>query len=296
MIAWPFLMVFQNVLAALFTVNSRVIAKKFHHAALPLNTVIYAVIAAGGLIIALSSHASAISIASFWRFSAIFVAAGICFAVSNTLGYVVLQYVDTAIGSLLATFNIIASVIFATIVINEGLTVRQLMGGFVLLLSMYVVLSLRFSEYRHNRLWLGLFLSLIASLFYGVAMTSEKYLLNHVNLQTYLTFGWGFQFVGMLAVSLALGRAVHADFGLLTRKSFWSWALPASALRVSGGFLFITSLKMANNLSIISALTGFRVLLAAILAAYLLGEREYLSRKYEAALLAVGGIAIMLWK
>lgn len=296
MITWPFLMVLQNALTALFTVNSRVIARKFHHAALPLNVMIYAVIAAGGLAIALGSHAAGISLASFRQYVAIFIMAGLCFAISNTFSYVVLQYVDAAVGSLLATFNIITSVVFATLIINEGLTARQLIGGFVVVASMYLVLSLRFSEYRHNRLWLGLFLSLIASLFYGVAMTSEKYLLNHVSLQTYLTFGWGFQFVGMLIVSVLLGRAVRADFGLLARKSFWRWALPASLLRITAGFVFVVSLKLANNLSIITSLTGFKVLLAAIFAAYLLGEREYLARKYEAAILAVGGIAIMLWK
>jgi len=296
MVAWPYLMVLQNVLTGLFTVNSRVIAKKFHHAALPLNVIIYAVIAAGGLAIAFSSGKSHISVASFGHYSLIFVIAGVCFAVANTLGYVVLQYVDAAIGSLLATFNIVTSVVFATLIINEGLTVRQLIGGFVLLSSMYLVLSLRFSEYRHNRLWLGLALSLAASAFYGVAMTSEKYLLNHVSLQTYLTFGWGFQCIGMLAVAVLLGKAVRADFGLLKSKSFWRWAAPASALRVTGGFVFVISLKLANNLSLISALTGFKVLLAAVFAAYLLGEREFLARKYEAALLAVGGIAIMLWK
>lgn len=296
MVTWPYLMLLQNVLTGLFTVNSRIIAKKFHHAALPLNVAIYTVIAAGGLAIALCSNASAVSLASFQKFSAVFVVAGICFAVSNTLGYVVLQYVDAAIGALLATFNIITSVVFATIIISEGLTVRQLVGGFVLLISMYLVLSLRFSEYRHNRLWLGLFLSLVASLFYGVAMTSEKYLLNHVSLQTYLTFGWGFQLVGMLAVAAMLGKAARADFSLFKSKSFWRWATPACALRVTGGFVFVTSLKLANNLSLISALTGFRVLLAAVFAAYLLGEREYLARKYEAAILAVGGIVIMLWK
>jgi len=293
---WPLLMLIQNVTTGLFTVNSRVIARKFHHAALPLNVLIYGAIAAAGLVIALTSGASRISSAGFWQFSGLFIIAGVCFAVANTLGYVVLQYVDAAIGSLLATFNIITAVICATLIINEGLTPRQLVGGFVIVSSMYLVLSLRFSEYRHNRLWLGLFISLVASLFYGVATTSEKYLLDHVNLQTYLTFGWGFQFVGMLAVSLALGKTVRADFGLLKSKNFWRWATPACALRITGGFIFITSLKLANNLSIISALTGFRVLLAAIFAAYLLSEREFLARKYEAAILAVCGIAIMLWK
>src|SRR6185503_13337153 len=92
MVAWPYLMVLQNMLTGLFTVNSRVIAKRFHRAALPLNVMIYAVIAVGGLAIAFISGASDISFSSFEHFSLIFIVAGICFAVANTLGYVVLQY------------------------------------------------------------------------------------------------------------------------------------------------------------------------------------------------------------
>lgn len=293
---WPVLMVLQNVLIALFVVSSRHIATRFPRAALPLNIVVFGAIGIGGMLIALSQGISTISLESFNRFSLIFILAGLCFAITNTLSYIVLQYVDAAIGTLLATFNIIAAVIFATLVIDEGLGVRQLIGGFVVLLSMYVVLSLRTTDYHQRRIWLGVGLSILACLFYGVATTSEKYLLNHVTLPTYLVFGWGLQFVSMAAVCLAVGKVFKADFSLLKRLTFWRWALPAALLRVGGGILFVVSLRLANNLSIVSVFTGFKVLLTAIFAAYLLGERENLARKYEAAMLAVAGIAIMLWQ
>lgn len=293
---WPLLMTGQNVALALFAITSRVIAKRFHHAALPLNMVVFGVISASGLLLAFLTGAAHISAHSFWQYAPIFIVAGLCFGITNMLSFTVLQYVDAAIGTLLMAFNIISSVILATLVINEGLTIRQLIGSLVVVISMYLVLSLRFSDYRHKRLWLGVFLSVVASLFFGVAMTSEKYLLNHVNLQTYLTFGWSFQFIGTLVVVGCFGKFLKADFGLLKKVRFWRWALAAGSLRVIGGLLFVLSLKLANNLSLVSVFTGFRVLLAAIFAAYLLNEREYLARKYEAALLAVGGIAVMLWK
>jgi drug/metabolite transporter (DMT)-like permease len=257
---------------------------------------VFGIISVSGIALSLVSGFSQVSFGSFQHFLPLFVAAGLCFGITNMLSFAVLQYVDAAIGTLLMTFNIISSVILATLVINEGLSVRQLVGGFVVVLSVYCVLSLRINGYRHKRLWLGVLLSIIASLFFGIAMTSEKYLLNHVSLQTYLTFGWSFQFIGTLTIALCFGKLLQADLSLLKRTRFWRWALLAGVLRVTGGILFVISLKLSNNLSLVSVFTGFRVLLAAIFAAYLLGEREYLARKYEAALLAVGGIAIMLWK
>jgi drug/metabolite transporter (DMT)-like permease len=203
---------------------------------------------------------------------------------------------DAAIASLLASFNIIATIIFSTLLIGEGLTLRQLIGGLILMASMQLILTINISKYKHRRLGKAIMLSLLASLFYGLATVTEKYLLNRVNLPTYLTFGWGFQFLGAVIVSLILGKSMHANFKLLKSKSFWKYGLPASLLRMLSGLLYIISLRLANNLSLISALTGLKIILTAILATLILRETKFIVRKLQSAVLAATGIAVMLWK
>ena len=289
-------MIFQNVLAAFFAVNSRLIAKRFKSATIPLNLIIYAVIATSGLTYALAHGISSVHFVLFRQYLGFFLFAGICFAVTNVLSYLVFEYVDAAIASLLSTLNIIAAVVLSTLLLREGLNWHQVIGAAVLLIGMEVILTINLTRYKHKRLLRAVLLSALASLFFALAITTEKYLLNKVNLSTYLFFGWTSQFVGVCALAILFGRAVKANFSLLRQSNFYRFAVPASLVRMYSGLLFIYSLKLSNNLSIISVLSGLKIILAALLAAYLLKERDYLTRKVEAAVLATVGIAIIYWK
>jgi drug/metabolite transporter (DMT)-like permease len=293
---WQLVMLFQNLLSAVFAINSRVIARRFHRATMPLNIIMYALISLSGLVYACSKGLHSIVFSIFIHYLGLFLFAGLCFAVTNMLSYMVFQYVDAAIASLLASFNVVVAVIFSTLLIHESLTIRQLVGGLILLGAMQLILTLKLSKYRHKKLGRAITISILASIFYGLAVATEKYLLNRVNLSTYLTFGWGFQFVGVVVVSLVLGRSTKANFGLLKSKRFWQFALPAGLIRMFAGLLYIFSLKLANNLSLVSALTGLKIILTALLATYFLKEVHFIRRKLEAAFLAAFGIAVMLWK
>ena len=289
-------MLLHNVLAALFAIQSRQIARRFRDATIPLNIVVYGIIAISGLVYGMIEGLSDVSLGAFTNFAGFFVFAGVCFAAANMLSYVVFQYVDAAVASLLATFNVITTVILATVLINEGLTILQLVGAAVILASMQLVLSIHMSEARHNKLVLAVVLSILASVFCAVAVTTEKYLLDRVNLSTYLVFGWGFQFIGVVLVSLLLIRVTAAkDYLLLGNAKFWRMALPAGMTRMLGGLLFILSLRLADNLSLVSAFSGLKVVLAALLGMYVLKEREFMARKLKAAMMAMIGVAIMLW-
>ncbi len=293
---WQVVMLFQNFLAAVFVINSRLIAKRFQRATVPLNLMIYLVIACTGLIYALVKGFNQVLPASFNHFIGWFIFAGISFAISNMLSYVVFQYVDAAVATLLSTLNIVAAVVLSTIKLHEGLKPLQIVGGLLLIGGVELILTIRVSHYEHKKLAEAVVLSVGAAIFFAFATTTEKYLLNHVNLPTYLVFGWGFQFIGVAVVSLVCALRIDTNLRLLGNRSFWVLALPASLLRMAGGILFVFSLKLANNLSVISVLTGLKVIMAAVLSVYILKERDYLFRKLEAALLAVGGIVLIYWR
>ncbi len=292
---WQLVMLFQNTLAAVFAVNARTIAMRFPRATLPFNLLIYFTIATSGLIYAVVHGWGQVSWAALGHYLPFFILGGLAFAATNIISFVVFQYVDAAIATLLSTFNIIAAVALSTVVLQEGLDWRQATGAAVLIAGMELVLTINISRYKHKRMVHAVMLSLLAAGFFAVATTTEKYLLNHVNLSTYLTFGWGFQFAGVLAMAALLGRRAKADWSLLASKRFYQFALPASVIRMSAGMLFVFSLKLANNLSVISVLSGLKVIFAALLAACLLRERDYLPRKLEAAGLATLGIALLYW-
>ena len=294
--SWQLLMIFQNLLSAVFAINSRQIANDFKHATMPFNLLVFGVIAGSGSLYALFHGAASIDPHIFVHYLGFFIFAGICFAITNVLSYVVYNYVDAAIGSLLATLNIVATVVLSTILLREGLTIRQIVGTILLLIGMELVLTINFNRAKHHRLIQAVMLSILAAMFFALATTTEKYLLNHVPLSTYLVFGWGFQFLGVCLLALIFGRVIKANYGLLRQPKFYRLAFPAGMLRMISGMMFVYSLKLSNNLSIISALLGLKVILVAVLGAYFLKERDYLKRKFEAALTATAGIAIIYWK
>jgi len=182
------------------------------------------------------------------------------------------------------------------LLIHESLTLQEFIGALIIFASMHLILSINLTKYHHKRLWSAVGLSLLASLFFAFASTTEKYLLNHVNLSTYLTFGWGFQFIGVVILSLVLARFININLALFKRPRFVSLAVQAGAIRMLSGLLFIFSLKLSNNLSLIAVFSGLKVILVALIANYILREKEFIKLKLQAAALAMLGVAVMLWK
>lgn len=290
---WPLLMLGHNVLAAIFAVQARHIAKRYAHATLPLNVLIFAVIALGGLMMSAALGWDKVSMSEFTLHAGFFMLAGLCFAITNILHYVVFEYVDAAIASLLSMFNIILTVVASTILIHEGLTMLQLFGAVVILLGIIIVTQLKASKKPHRNIAVSIGISLLAALFFAFAATTEKHLLNNVQLETYLVFGWSLQFVTVLVVTFLMARGKQLD--LLGQVSFWRVAIPAAVVRALGGLFFVLSLILSGNLSKIAVFSGLKVILTAWLAYVILHEKKHMKQKLIAACLATIGAILLMW-
>jgi drug/metabolite transporter (DMT)-like permease len=293
---WQLIMLFQNLFAALFAVNSRTIALKFKNATLPLNLSIFFAFTLSAIMYDVYLGLNNVEVHLFKHYLILFILAGVCFAITNIISYVVFEYVDAAIASLLSTLNIIASVSLSILIIHEGLNITQIVGAALLIFSIQLIVSINVSKKKHKQIGKAVLLSLLAAIFYATATVTEKYLLGKVNLPTYLTFGWGFQFLGVILITLVFSKRIKANFSLFKDFSFWKLALSAVVLRVLGGLLYVISLVLSNNLSIISVVSGLKIILAALLAAVILKEKDFLKRKLEAAFTSSIGIALIFWK
>ncbi|HEY4964382.1 MAG TPA: EamA family transporter [Candidatus Saccharimonadales bacterium] len=282
--------------AALFAVNSRSLALKFKNATLPLNLSIFFAFSMSAILYDKYLGFNTVNIQLFDKYLGLFILAGACFAVTNILSYIVFEYVDAAVASLFSTLNIIASVVLSTLIIHEGLSLTQIIGAAILIFSIQLIVSINVSRKKHKQIGKAIILSILAAAFFSTATVTEKYLLGKVNLPTYLTFGWGFQFLGVITIAILFSRRINANFGLFKNMLFWKLALPAVLLRVLGGLLYILSLRISNNLSLISVVSGLKIILAALLAAVILKEKDFLKRKLEAAFTSSIGIALIFWK
>jgi drug/metabolite transporter (DMT)-like permease len=291
-VPWQAVMLLQNIFAAFFALLSRRITGKYPKAHFQVLAAIFLVLYAVGLGYVLMSGKQIVT-ANFapywWRY----VGGGLLFGIWTYFSYMVFTYVDAAIASLLATLNIVAVVISSSLLIHEGLSIRQVLGATILLLAMLVILSAHVSKPVRTQWAKGVGLSLLASSVYGFAIANEKWLLGRVGISTYVAFGFGLQFLPLLILSLLINRNEYLN---LKKSDFLRSVSLAGLIRGLGGLLFIISLVKANNASLVSVLSGLKVVFTAILAAIILRERKMLGRKLLASLLAVLGIAVMLWK
>ncbi len=285
-------MLLQNVCAAGYALLSRNIIQRYAKAHFQVLAIVFGCLYMVGLCYVASQwrlvYADAFA-QHWWRY----IGGGLLFGVWTYYSYLVFQYVDAAIASLLSLLNILAVVFVASVSIHESLSVQQLVGSLVLLGAMAVIFTARTNQRVHNKWFAAISLSLVASCTYGLAIANEKWLLNHTTVPSYIVYGFGWQFLVLLVMSLKIHRK---QFRNIYQRDFRNKTLLAGVVRGGAGLLFIISLVKANNASLISVLSGFKVVLTTLAGAIFLHETKLLTRKYAASIVAMAGIAIMLWK
>lgn len=287
---WQLLMLFQNILAASFALVSRSIATRIKNAHFQVVAVIFSVIFVSGWVYGLLS--GGIDFYYLDKHILLFILAGLSFGLTNVASYKVMEYLDAGVATIFSMLNTVAAVLFSTLLIDEGLTFKQVIGTVVLFSAIYLVLVLKVNKNIKNRWLLGLAVSLFAALCFGIATTIEKYLLNQMPTSTYIPLGWSFQWLAAFMCSILFNFSMWPK---LIKSTIFKKVVTAGFIRASAGFLFIISLTIAGNLSVISVLSGVKTIFVVILAGIFLKERTYFPRKFESAVIATVGIAILLW-
>ncbi|HSX36037.1 MAG TPA: DMT family transporter [Patescibacteria group bacterium] len=281
----------QNTAAAVFAVVSRKLSPALPRAYFQVNAIVIGIMYFAGL--AWAAVHRGVSVAELLQWLPWLLGGSLAFAMTNAISFKVFQYVDAAIASLLSTFNIIAAIILSTIFIGEGLTLRNALGAAIILGAAWLVLSAHVGRQERRAWTIGLALSLLAAVFFGIAITNEKFLLNHMGLSSYLVWGWGVQVIVAFVCSFVFMPRGYRDIAKVRPYGLLGMA---GALRAISGLTFVLALVRLNNLAIVSALSGLKVILAAAFGLVFLHEGQFAVRKISASLAAAAGVAIMFWK
>jgi drug/metabolite transporter (DMT)-like permease len=284
------LILLQNIGAAAFAIVSRKAAPRLRHSYFQFTAIVLSVELLAGLLWAMVY--GGVYLADLWRWLPFLAVGGAAFAITNALSFKVFQHVDAAIASLLSTFNIIAAIIISTLVIKEGLTAQTGLGGLMIVAASWVVLSAHVGRQQRHAWTLGLILSVAAALFFGLATVNEKYLLDNMGLSSYLVWGWGFQVLAAFAFSLCMSRE---GYGEIMRAKVFKLLGVAGIIRAISGLCFVLALVALDNLAVMSALSGLKIILAAFFGLLFLGEGQFAFRKIGASVLAAVGVAVMFW-
>ena len=290
MLGWPVLMLLQNIFASVYSLQTRQLAKKYPKAYFQILSGVFIVMYAGFLFYAIANW-SDVSLATAWAYAPQIALTGLGFSVWSVLTFLTFKYVDAAIGTLFSTLNLIALVVVSSLTIHETLHGRHLIGAAILFAAIAIILLNHLTAARKHRWEIALAITLVASVIYGAAISSEKFLLDKIGMPTYSVFGVGVQTITTIIPALFYGRR---HFKLYKLPDFTRDIILMGLVRVGGGLLFVASLVLADNASLVGSLSGLKIILTAFLAAWFLHETQFMRRKVIAACVAFVGVWLLV--
>jgi drug/metabolite transporter (DMT)-like permease len=196
--------------------------------------------------------------------------------------YIAQKHVEAGVTSLVSNIYTPFAIIGATLFLGEALTTQQILGTVLLLIGIVIVSkkhhtgTFRFDKYFVLMAGSGVML--------GVLLVTERALQVETGLAAATLLSWWSQLI-------ALGILV-----LITKsKSSYSY----KDIGITGSLRFLQALSwvilvyVVGNLSVVSSITTFKVVLMFILGAVFLHEREDLPRKIFGSVVALAGLLLM---
>ncbi len=192
------------------------------------------------------------------------------------------KHVEAGLTTLLSNLYTPVTILLATLLLGEGLTFVQGVGTVFLLASILLVSK----KHRLGRLHFDKhFVAMVFSgVTLGVALTAERALINTTGFTTGTMLSWWAQAVGLGVAALLFGAKTS-----YTLKE----TLVTGGLRYLQLLSWVLLVYVAQNLSVVSAVTTFKVVIIFMVAAIFLHEREDMMQKVIGSSVAVVGLLLM---
>ena len=282
--SWQFAIIGHSLLSAVSIIIARKLSIKNNKYGYGIILLLFSAILTLGVLANIFFIDDKISIPTKNIYLLLLFCGGLLFALRNYLIFEFYNRLSASVGVIVSILNTLAVVLFATLILGESLTIIQYFGALLMLASIYVVSvkPLKKDILKHKQ---GIIIGLLNAAIFGLAITNEKYLLNEIGTGNYLIFGWGFQLVGAVILSLLNRKKVHFPEGrnmalLVAYVLFFA----------IGGALFIASLVGSDNASQVASLSGLKVVFTVILGYVLLKERQNTQKVVIGSILAFLGL------
>ena len=207
---------------------------------------------------------------------------GIFGAIAWSLIYLAQKHVESGITTLIINIYTPITIVLATFLLNEKLTMLEIIGTIFLLIGM-VIVSKKHKTGRFSFDKYFLFM-LLAGVMLGVVLTAERTLQKETGFTAGTMLSWWSQ-----CLFLGIGSWVMRS---RSKYSMREIALTGS-LKFLQSLSWVILLFVVGNLSVVSSITTFKVVVVFVAAAIFLKEREDLPRKIIGSLVALGGLLLM---
>ncbi len=196
--------------------------------------------------------------------------------------YIAQRHVDAGITTLISNIYTPITIVLATIFLNEKLTLMQI-GGTILLLFSILLISKkhRMGRFTFDRNFL---LMVSSGVMLGVLLVAERALQKTTGFTAGTMLSWWTQCIFLGLITLF----THSK----TKHTVKDTAV-TGILRFFQSLSWVVLIFVVGNLSLVSAVTTFKVVVVFIAAAVILKEREDLPRKILGSFIAIAGLLMM---
>lgn len=206
-------------------------------------------------------------------------ASGALYFVSS---YTAQKHVEAGTTTLISNIYTPVTIVFATVFLGEKLTNIQVVGTALLLIAVVIVSQKhRVGRFTFDKYF---FLMLLSGVMLGVLLTAERALQKVTGFTAGTLFSWWAQtiFLGFAVILTKSKNAYQTQDVLIT-----------GGLRFLQALSWVTLIFVVGNLSVVSAVTTFKVVIIFVAAALFLGERGDWQRKTVGSLIALVGLLLM---
>ena len=196
--------------------------------------------------------------------------------------YVAQRHVDAGITTLVSNIYTPITIMLATIFLNEKLTMMQIGGTALLLLSIFLISK----KHRVGKLHFDkYFLLMTASgVMLGILLTAERALQKITGFSAGTLLSWWSQCIALGVVSyLTRSKSPHTTKDVAI----------TGVLRFFQSLSWVILIFVVGNLSLVSAVTTFKIVVVFVVGAIFLHEREDLPRKVLGSFIAITGLLMM---
>jgi len=196
-----------------------------------------------------------------------------------------LKLSDAATFTLLFASRGIFTVLASTLLLHEGLNLKQIIGGILILISIVLVTlkTQSISIRKADRI------ALLAALLLGFANTNDRYLLGLMQLYPFLVLAY---LLPALFSAAIFPRSAVKMFTMFSPATFVKSCIFCVLYAISGVTFFI-ALQTAPNSSQVAVISLTSVILIVILSMIFLKERENIREKLLATAMSFAGVLLL---
>jgi len=209
-------------------------------------------------------------------------ACGILGIGANLFSIIAQKHLEAGVTALVTNIYTPITIFLSSILLNEGLTLRQILGtGFLLVAVVLVSKKHHIGRFRFDKYFL---LTLFSGITLAGLIVAERTLQKTTGFSAGTIISWGSQALCLGVVALFM-KSRH----LYSKGE----VLGTGVIKFFSATSWVTMVYVVGNLSLVSSISTLKVIFVFVAAALFLNEREDLPRKIFGSVIAVIGLLLM---